>query len=258
MPLLLLLAGLLAGVWPVRAAGAEVVGASTGGAIRIRSIPEHVLLGADREAEVRLELEPSATGVELFASRGEVGPLTQVEPGVFRATYVPPRQSLPQEVILVALARGPRGTLDGWSVLPLWGQGQAEVHTRPGVPVTLQVGERTFGPVQADAAGLARIPVTVPPGVHEAVFGCRRIDLGVPPQPYVHAVAERREVRADREETVGVRLYTLKREGQLPRPDAFSFSVSRGSVSAPAELAPGVFLLRWTVPPGPAGSLELK
>ncbi|PTL85304.1 hypothetical protein [Vitiosangium sp. GDMCC 1.1324] len=255
---LLLLVGLLAGGWPARAAGADAAPVSTGGGIRIRCIPEHVLLGSDREAEVRLELDSEATGVELLASRGEVGPLTRVAPGVFRATYVPPRQSLPLEVILVALARGPRGGFESWSVLPLWGQGQAEVRTLPGAPVTLQVGERTFGPVQADAAGLASIPVEVPPGLHEAFFGRKRIDLGVPPAPLLHAVVGRREVRADREETVDIRLYTLKPEGEPPRPDAFSFSVSRGTVSAPALLEKGVLLLRWTVPPGPVGRLELK
>ncbi|MFY0523343.1 hypothetical protein ACN28I_09215 [Archangium gephyra] len=242
-------------VWPLLAVGADAARTSRG-SIRIQCVPGHLLLGADSEAEVRIELDPQATGLELFASLGEVGPVTQVKPGVFRATYVPPRQSVPLEVILVALARGQEGTLDGWSVLPLWGQGVAEVRTRPGAPVTLQVGSEPFGSVLADARGRARIPVKVPPGVHEAFFGKRRIDLGVPPQPFLHAVAERREVRADREETVAIRLYSLNPAGVRPRPGAFS--VSRGTVSAPAELEPGVFLLRWTVPPGPAGSLELK
>jgi hypothetical protein len=239
----------------MRAAGEEAARTREGD-IRIQCVPGHVVLGSDRQAEVRIELDPEATGLELFASRGEVGPVTQVGPGVFRATYVPPRQRLPLEVILVALARGARGRLDGWTVLPLWGQGEAEVRTRAGAPVTLRVGGQTFGPVRADAAGLARIPVTVPPGVHEAFFGHKRIDLGVPPQPFVHAVVERREVRADLEETVPIRLYTLKPGGAAPLPDAFS--MTRGSVSAPVGLEPGVFLLRWTVPPGPAGSLELK
>jgi hypothetical protein len=247
--------GLLVGGWPVLAVGADAARTQQGG-IRIQCVPGHVLLGADREAEVRIELDAEATGLELFASSGEVGPVTQVKPGVFRATYVPPRQRLPLEVILVALARGPRGMLDGWSVLPLWGQGEAEVRTRAGAPVTLQVGGQSFGPFHADDKGLARIPVTVPPGVHEAFFGKRRIDLGVPPQPFLHAVAERREVRADREETVAIRLYSLKPGTVSPRPG--DFSVSRGTLSAPAGLEPGVFLLRWTVPPGPAGSLELK
>ncbi|QRK07058.1 hypothetical protein JQX13_44575 [Archangium violaceum] len=258
VPLLLLLVGLFVGGGSALAAGPSAPSGSSRRGIRIRCVPEHVLLGADREAEVRIELDPEATGLELFASRGELGPPARVEPGVYLATYVPPRQSLPLEVILVALAKGPRGTLEGWSVLPLWGQGQAEVRTRPGAPVTLQVGERTFGPVQANARGLARIPVEVPPGVREASFGRKRIDLGLPPRSLSHAVANRREVRADLEEVVDIRLYTLGPEGGAPGLGAFSFSVSRGRVSSLSELEPGVLLLRWTVPPGPLGELELK
>lgn len=226
--------------------------------IRVQCVPGHLLLGVDREAEVRIQVDPSATGLELFVSAGELGPLTREGPGVYRAVYVPPRQKLPLQVIVTALGKGAKGVLDGWTVLPLWGQGEAEVRTRPGAPVTLQVGEQTFGPIEADASGLAHIPVKVPPGVHEAFFGRRRIDLGVPPQPFVHPVTERRELRADREETVNIRLYTLKPEGGPSRSRALSLSASRGSVSAPAELEPGVSIVRWTVPPGPVGILELK
>ncbi|QRN93419.1 hypothetical protein JRI60_30020 [Archangium violaceum] len=256
--LLLLLVGLGAGLWPVRAAGADAVRRSSGGAIRILCTPGHLLLGTDLEAEVRIEVDPAATGLELIASTGEVGAVKRVGPGVFRATYVPPRQSLPEVVVLAATARGPGGELEGWSLFPLWGQGQAEVRTRAGAPVTLQVGDRTFGPVLADASGLARIPVAVPPGVGEAFFGRRRIDLGLPPQPYLHAVANRREVLADREETVVIRLHDVRPAGGPARPGAFSFSVSRGTVSAPVEQEPGVSIVRWTVPPGRMGELELK
>jgi hypothetical protein len=256
--LLLLLCGVLVGAGPARAAGAESARASARGSIRIHCTPEYLLLGGEARAEVHIELEPSATGLELFASRGEVGPLTRVRPGVFRATYTPPRQNLPQVVILAALARGSQGVLDGWMEFPLWGQGEAEVLTRPGASVTLRVGSEDLEPVVADERGVARIDVTVPPGVHEAMFSGKRIDLGVPPLPFVHAVAQRRTLQADREETVDVRLYSVTPEAGMPPPGAFTFSPSRGTVSAPTEVAPGVSVVRWTVPPGPAGALVLK
>jgi hypothetical protein len=256
---MLLLWGLLVGLGPARAVGAEPPQAPATGHIRIHCTPEHLLLGEDPKAEVLIELDPSATDLELFVSRGEVGPLIRVKPGVFRTTYVPPRQNLPQVVILAALARSKRGgVLDGWTQLPLWGQGEAEVMTRPGAPVTLWVGGQPFGPVSADPQGVATIDVKVPPGVHEALFGRRRIDLGVPPQPFVHAVAQRRTLQADREETVDVRLYVVMPEAGTPRPGAFTFSPARGTVSAPIEVAPGVSVMRWTVPPGPSGPLVLK
>lgn len=254
--LLVLLVGLLVGGAPSSAA-AESPQPSAGRGIRIQCVPGHVRLGLDLEAEVRIELEPSATGLELFVSRGEVGALTQVKPGVFRASYVPPKQNLPQEIILAAVARGPRGVLEGWTMLPLWGEGEAEVRTRAGAPVSLQVGAQTYGPVQADATGLARIAVSVPPGVHEAVFGLKRIDLGVPPRPFVQALALRRELRADLEEVVDLRLYFLQGAGAPPLGD-FTFSTTRGTVGIATEVEPGVSALQWTVPPGSSGALELK
>ncbi|MFY0575574.1 hypothetical protein ACN28S_15485 [Cystobacter fuscus] len=133
------------------------------------------------------------------------------------------------------------------------------MRTRARAPVSVRVGEQTFGPIPADAKGLARVPITVPPGVRTAFFGSRRIELGVPPWPYVHAVPNRREVWADREETVEVWLHLSRLEGTPQRPPrAFSFSASRGRVSAPIEREPGVFLVSWTVPPGPMGPLELR
>lgn len=249
-PRLGLLVGLLVGLLPLGHVRAE--------GIQVRCEPEHLLLGGTASAEIHLVLPPEATGVELLASQGEVGPLTQVRPGRYRATYQPPRRNLPLEVVLVALARGPRGPLEGWTVLPLWGQGQADVHTRPGTPVTLRVGEASFGPVVADATGLAQVTLSVPPGTSEAFFGNRRIELGVPPWPRVHAVPARSRLQADREEVVDVRLYASRLGGEAPAPRAFSFSVPRGQVSAPLEREPGVFLARWTVPPGPAGALVLQ
>ncbi|WP_157758524.1 hypothetical protein [Cystobacter fuscus] len=258
VPCVLLLVGVMAGLAPVHAARADAASLPSQG-IRLVCQPAHVVLGGGGEVEVRVELPPEATRLELFASAGQVGSPTSVAPGVFRATYVPPRQSRPGEVILVARARGPRGDLEGWTVLPLWGQGEAEVRTRARAPVSLRVGEQTFGPIPADEKGLARVPITVPPGVRAAVFGSRRIELGLPPWPYVHAVPNRREVWADREETVEVWLHLSRLSGTPRRPPrAFSFSVSRGRVSAPVEREPGVFLVSWTVPPGPMGPLELR
>lgn len=227
--------------------------------IRLACEPGHVVLGTVGSVEVRVELAPDATGLELFASLGTVGEPTTVSPGVFRSTYVPLRQNRPREVILSARARTPRGEVSGWTLLPLWGQGEVELRTRPETPVSVQVGARSFGPVLSDARGVARVPVAVPPGMDMAFSGARRISLGLPPWPAVHAIAHRQEVRADLEEHVDVRVYLSRIEGTPPRlPRAFALSVSRGTVSEPVEEEPGVFLVRWRVPPGPSGPLTLS
>jgi hypothetical protein len=242
---------------PAQAAGPEQAPDASAPRIRIHCASERMLLGKDAETELRIELDAEATELQVLASRGEVGPVTRVSPGVFRATYVPPRQTYPQVAILAAVAQGPRGVMDGWTVLPLWGQGVAEVRTRAGQPVSLRVGTKPYGPSKADAQGVARFSVEVPPGVHEAWFEGRRIDLGVPPLPLAQALAERRHLQADSEETVGVRIYTVTPEGKPHRRVGFSLVAPRGKVTAPVEVEPGVYVARWTVPPGPAGPLEL-
>jgi hypothetical protein len=255
IPLMLLL--LLVGARPAGAQASMQPAATITDRIRILCHPGWMVLGVDREVELRIELDPEAKDLELFASRGEVGAVTQVAPGIFRATYAPPRQTYPQVAIIAAVAMGVRGPITGWEVLPLWGQGVAEVPARPGASVTLRVGTRKYGPVVADERGVARVAVEVPPGVHEAWLGRRRIDLGVPPLPLAQAIVERRVLRADLEETVGVRIYTVTPEGRPRRGVAFSLTASRGRVEAPVDVGPGVFLARWSVPPGQAGPLEL-
>ncbi len=255
--LLLLLPVLLAGTSPAQAAGSERAQAGRAPRIRIHCASERLLLGKDVQTRLRIELDAEATDLQVLASRGEVGPVTRVAPGVFQATYVPPRQTYPQVAILAAVAHGAEGVMDGWTVLPLWGQGEAEVLTRAGRSASLRVGEKDYGPVTADPRGVARIPVEVPPGVHEASFEGRRIDLGVPPLPLAQALAERRLLQADREQKVGVRIYTVTPEGKPHRRVAFSLRAPTGKVTVPVEVEPGVYVAQWSVPPGPVGPLEL-
>jgi hypothetical protein len=250
--LLVLLGGLLLAALPGRALCAEPA------PVRITSTPERLLLGTDASAELRIVTDPEATELRLFTSRGEVSAPVEEGPGRYRATFHPPRERYPQVALLVAVARGPRGALHGWSVLPLWGQGTAEVRTRPGAPVSLRVGEEVFGPLEADAQGVARVPVRVPPGVEHASFGTRRIALGVPPLPHVQAIAEQPVVTGDAAHEVTVRLYAVTPEGKPRREARFLLEATRGTVEGPQALAPGVSVVRWRLPPGAPGDVELR
>ncbi|HEY6100386.1 MAG TPA: hypothetical protein VIW03_13200, partial [Anaeromyxobacter sp.] len=203
---------------------------AAGGALRISAEPARLLLGRDTGAELRIASAADVEDVSISASAGRVEALRRV-PGGFAARYRPPSDRIPQVAIVSALGRTPHGTEHGWLAIPLSGQGDARVRTTPGQEVTLQIGDRSFGPRRAGVDGVALIPVVVPPGVREAHQGFRPIDLHVPETPLLHAVLERGTVFADRPERVRVVAYVVAPHGAARRGDVPVFEPSRGTVA---------------------------
>lgn len=99
---------------------------------------------------------------------GRFEAVTREGPGHYRAVYVPPTTRFPQ-VALVAVWRetGPEAPIDFFRI-PLHGVTKLPVSTKPRSNVTVELGDATFGPVEADAKGEAVVPLLVPPGVKEA------------------------------------------------------------------------------------------
>lgn len=226
--------------------------------LRLGAEPAELLLGQDLGARLTIQTEPGAAQLRLSASVGTIEGLAQVGPGRFEARYLAPKQRLPQLAIVAATARGAAGPLHGWMVLPLWGQGVAQVDTVPGRPVTLRVGSRTFGPVTADEQGQAQVPISVPPGVGEVYFGKQRIDLGLPPLSRVQAISARGALPCDREESVPVRIYVLDAQVR-PRVGArIDLKADRGSLGALEPVEPGVYEVRWSFAPGAPGEATLR
>lgn len=227
-----------------------------GGQLRISAEPPRLLLGRDDEVELRVAAPLDVEELSLTANAGRVEGLRRLPSGGFVARYRPPAEHVPQVAIVSALGRGARGLEDGWLAIPMSGRGTARVRGAPGTPVTLRIGDRTFGPQTAGADGVAAIPVVVPPGIHEGHQGFRPIDLHIPEKPLLHAVADRAGVHADREEKVRVVAYVVAPHGAARRGDAPVFEPSRGSVIS-GEREAGAYHASWTLPPGPAGEERL-
>src|SRR5438132_379434 len=124
--------------------------------------PVHAVL------HIQSQIEP-----RLSASVGTISNLRRESAEAWTADYLPPSESYPQVAVIAAVAGGQLS----WTALPLSGQGMAVVQTRPGAEITVEIGERSFGPVKADAHGEAQVPVVVPPGVHEVRHLGKPIDL---------------------------------------------------------------------------------
>jgi hypothetical protein len=241
------------------AAGAradEAAAPGAGGALHLTAEPARLELGKDDGCELRVAAPPDVEEVSFTTSAGRVEAVRRLPGGGFVARYRAPAVHVPRVAIVAALGRGARGLEDGWLAIPLAGRGTARVRGTPGTSVTLRVGDRVFGPEQVDAGGVAAIPVVVPPGVREAHQGFRPIDLPVPETALVHVVADRAEVRADREEKVRILAYVVAPHGAARHGDAPSFEPSRGTVSF-AEREAGAYAGTWILPAGPAGEDRL-
>ena len=219
-------------------------------ALAISAEPPHVQLGETSRARLRIEARSLP---RLSASAGRIEEVRSDGDGRWTAEYLPPDDSIPQFALIAAIADGEAALF----ALPLWGQGDAVVKTRPRARIEVRIGEERY-PAIADDTGTAVVPVNVPPGVTAAKHGAQSIDLHVPPLRLVHVAVDRGEAFADRAERLTVLLFAVTREG-LPRPEArFSLRASRGEVSPARPLAPGVYESTWTFPPGPSGRATLS
>ena len=219
-------------------------------ALTIASDPPRVQLGETAKARLRIE---ASSEPRLSASAGRIENLRADGNGRWSADYLPPDDSVPQLAVISASA----GSEVVFFALPLWGQGDAVVKTRPRARIEVRIGDERY-PAVADRKGIAVVPVNVPPGVTAARHGAQSIDLHVPPLRLLHLALDREKVRADREEKVHVLLFAVA-PGGAPRADArLAMRVTRGEISPPRPRAAGVYEASWTLPPGPAGAAWLS
>jgi hypothetical protein len=240
-----------------RASAAEGSAPGGGGPLRVTAQPRQLVLGRDRAAELRIAAPPDVVELTLSTTAGSVEAVTRAPEGGFTARYHPPAERFPRVAIVAALGRtAAGGIVDGWTAIPLHGHGQARIRARPGAEITLRIGDREFGPVIADAAGRATVPVFVAPGVREGHHGFRPVDLGVPESTLVHAIADRTRVRADEASEIRFRAYVVAPHGAARRGDVPQLEATRGTTVFTAR-EPGAIEGVWRLPPGPAGEARL-
>jgi hypothetical protein len=237
-------------------ARAEAEGPATGGALTVTADPPQLVLGTDPGAELRVAAPAEVAEVAITTNVGRVDGVRRLPGGGFTARYHPPAERYPQVAVVAAVGKAGGAVLDGWVALPLAGRGDARVKGTPGAPVSLRIGDRTFGPALAGADGIAVVPVVVPPGVREAHQGFAAAELRVPETTLVHAALDRCTVLADRAETLKVLVWLVAPHGAARRGDAPVVEASRGSVTLRPREA-GAFEGTWTLPPGAAGEERL-
>ncbi len=230
--------------------GSAIIGqALLAAAFQVSLEPSPLPSGA--QATVRVRAEPGSA-LRVFASSGEVGPLSEIEPGVFTGGYRPPDDGIPR--VAIVWARTAEGD-SGWASLPITVEVEATIRGRPRTLGAWTIGGNRYGPVRLDAAGLATVTVVVPPGVTEVQSGSgRHIPLQVPETPTLAVAVDKEEGRADSEEHAEVSLFATTPEGSPREGAEFELAVSRGVIGSVRTISAGEYRASWTLPPGTQGA----
>jgi hypothetical protein len=183
------------------------------------------VLGVHEETELRIRVvNPPATELpmpRILCSEGHVEDMVRDGPARFSGHYVLSTNRFPRVAILVVeFATQPRPVRAIMGVR-LRAAASPVFRTDPGSQVTLTVGDKEFGPEQAGADGMVRVPVVVPPGVD---FGQVRsvnrhgraseqlLDLKIPPGPRILIDAPTKMLAGQLAE---VRVYAVEPTGRL-------------------------------------------
>jgi len=141
----------------------------------LQATPERIVLGQDASSVLTFTATgPSGEPLDgLYLAVGaSVGTVSEVKPmggGIYRAEYTPPETKRPGLTILSVVDMAHPETAVGFFPLQLWGAVDWKLNTGvPNANVGMDVAGMQFGPVAADAAGEATIPILVPPGVATA------------------------------------------------------------------------------------------
>ncbi len=224
--------------------------------LRLTVEPAQMVLGLDPRAQLTIEGPAELAAVQLSSNLGAIEAVQRTGPGRFQAVFRPPSKRFPMVAILAAWGRVGEELLLGWTAVPLFGQGDATLKTRPRAQVEVRIGERLFGPVEADDKGLAKVPVVVPPG-ERAFDGTREIDLGLPATPHLHLVAPDGEIAAAVDSAVELWALVVDEKGRPRGAAELELIPSEGQAEA-TEVAPGLQSIAWKLPPGPAGQVLMK
>ncbi len=236
----------------------------------LQATPEEIVLGTHQASTLVLNaIDATGQPVEglqlgVRASIGTVGEVQVLGNGAYVVQYSPPpEQKTPALAIVSVVDLARPETAYGFFPLPLVGAVTWPVDT--GAPLTvvgMTVGERQFGPVAADANGLASVPIEVPPGVASATayaFDAEGnptnpapVDLKLRPYKRLAMAQPPPEYPGDGQLGMPVYLFVVDPLGQPMTSDPpLQIDATSGAFTALNRLAPGVFQAIY-VPPAVA------
>ncbi|QRN96966.1 hypothetical protein JRI60_49740 [Archangium violaceum] len=213
---------------------------------RLSASPRQLLSGRDTRSTLVVSGPGLPSDMRLACSAGRVTPARRSAPDSLQASFVPPRADTLATFLCAAVSpsSGAHATVvlevQRRQVLPLTG-------LPPLGRVEVRIGDTLHGPVRANAAGQAEVPVLLTPTHSQATVSTtapgqpeqqRLLPLPVSSRPVVLLVAEESSVEADGARGVRVWAFSIDGRGE-PLDTPPSFSRIEGSFE-PRRVAPGV------------------
>lgn len=231
--------------------------------VAINTNPDRIVLGSDTTATIRFNLNGPAAStagdgdLSVLVSSGTLANLTPLGGGQFSALYTAPDKLFPHNALFTVVDRRDPNRSFGAARLALVGKADFPVNTAPNARVIIKIGQREFGPIQADAQGKAQVPIVVPPGVRDAQVisilpdGTRKedpLDLQIPVTQRIKVFPTWAGIPATGEGTVKLRAFVVRPDG-APDPNAtVVFNASRGTVGPAVHTGGGVYTADYTPP----------
>ncbi len=222
--------------------------------------PPELILGQDASSTLNFQLSAAAgadlsgVALEVKTTAGTVANLTYLGEGRFSALFTPPKVNYPHVALITVVDKQDPGRTYGYVGIPLVGKTSYPITTTPNANVMLKVGERDFGPIQADATGRANVPIVVPPGVRQATLTTaagaetktETIDLKVPEAKRLSLMPSYAGIPGDKGVTIPVRVAVTTPKG-LPANNAqVNISASTGTITKPVHEGRGIYRADYT------------
>ena len=222
--------------------------------------PAKLVLGKDAGAELSLDA-PAKASVTFSTSTGSVGEAVR-KGNAWVARFTPPRVRAPSVALVLAqIDEGGERELH-WLAIPLSGSDTMEIETRPGSRVEADVAGARIGPVTADKAGTAKLPMVVPPGVQTATLritdklgNTSEKPLDLEPPPFTRARMAARQNAAQADGALELEIFAVKADG-TPDDDAKPLLLADvGEASVRRRIGHGVYLAEYEPPAGKSSGI---
>lgn len=234
------------------------------GKLSATATPERVILSQDLSSAITISVTgPSGRPIEgvrlgAAANIGSVQGVIGIGGGKYQATFTPPATQFPQVAVLSFWDQDEPERVFGFVRVPLVGKVAYPVQAgQPGVNLTFRIGDQTFPPAVTDATGMARVPITVPPGISEATVdlvtpqGARttqKIDLQVPPFNRLAIGGLPVFLPADGKSEARVRVFVVDKFGKPADGQPVQMSASLGELSQVQFVGNGLYEATFKAP----------